>query len=169
MLNNTIKIISRIWNSGDEIIHQVKKERRSFLLKLDFEKTDDRVKWDCLMEVMRARKFGPRWMGWIESWQKSVKINTLVNRTPGREIACRRGLRQGDPLSPLLFTLVVDGLHAIIQKARKENLIKRLPASKRTLVSNLQYVDDTMLFDEWILRRQLCGSGSYILSNCGQS
>lgn len=54
----------------------------------------------------------------------------MVNGILGREIACRRGLSQGNLLSPLLFTLVADGLHAIIQRAREENLIRRLPIPK---------------------------------------
>lgn len=46
---------------------QVKKERKKgFLLNLDFEKIYDRVNWECLLEVLKVRKFGPKWTGWIE-------------------------------------------------------------------------------------------------------
>lgn len=53
----------------------MKTERKSgFLLKHDFTKIYDRVNWDCLMEVIRARKFLPIWTSWIEL--KSAK--TLI-------------------------------------------------------------------------------------------
>lgn len=50
-------------------------------------------------------------------------------------------------LSPLLFTLVADGLNATIQKAKKRGLIKGLHASKKVFIINLQYADDTILFE----------------------
>lgn len=69
-----------------------------------------------------------------------------------KEIVCRRKLRQGDPLYPLLFTMVVDGLNMIIEKARDAKLIKGLPASKTTLITNLQYANNTIIFKNIIIK-----------------
>lgn len=70
-----------------EEVHQMKKEkRRGFLLKLDFEKPYDRVNWDCLMEVLRARKFELTWISWIENWLKSAKTHILLNGGQEKQI-----------------------------------------------------------------------------------
>lgn len=44
------------------------------------------------------------------------QVNILMNGELGREIACKKGLRQGNSLFPLLFILVADWLNAIIQE-----------------------------------------------------
>lgn len=86
----------------------------------------------------------------------------MFNGEPRKEIKCRRGLRQGDLLSPLLFTLVADRLNTIIAKVSTRNLINGLKVLKNTSINNLHYADDTILFDrpktkqaiviKWILR-----------------
>lgn len=74
-----------------------------YLLKLDFEKVYDRVDWGCLQEVLKHRCFETRWIAWIDKWLKSAKCHIMLNGECTREIVCRHGLCQGDPLSPLLF------------------------------------------------------------------
>lgn len=49
-----------------------------------------------------------------------------MNGEPAKEIVCKRGLRQGDPLSLLLFILVVDGLNRLIKKAKDAGMITGL-------------------------------------------
>lgn len=57
------------------------------------------------MNVIRSRSFRPKWLEWMESWLRSAKTNILYNRTLARKrIKCKRGLCEGEPLSPLLFT-----------------------------------------------------------------
>lgn len=137
------------------------------MLKLDFEKAYDNVNWESLMQVLRNRGFGPKWMGCINFWLSSAKTSVLVNDEPGREITGCGGLRQGDPLSPpLLFTLVAEGLNFIIRKAVDNGLIKGVTGSRNHSFINLQYVDDTssILLD--------CGLGSRLTSinaNCSST
>ena len=65
----------------------------------------------------------------------------LVNGTPGPWITCKRGLRQGDPISPYLFLLVADVLQSQIQK--DATIHNPLDSSKPCPV--LQYADDTLI------------------------
>jgi hypothetical protein len=73
----------------------------------------------------------------------------LLNGVPRKVFHCKRGVRQGDPLSPLLFVLAVNLLQCIINKAKDLGLLS-LPIS--LLYSKdfpiLQYVDDTLIILE---------------------
>jgi mannosylglycoprotein endo-beta-mannosidase len=89
----------------------------SLVLKLDFAKAFDTVIWDSLDIILRARGFPNRWCRWMQDILSSSKSAILVNGCPGPWINCKRGLRQGDPLSPYLFLLVADTLQAMIQSA----------------------------------------------------
>ena len=72
-----------------------------------------------------------------------------INGTIGKFFRNKRGLRQGDPSSPLIFNFVADALAAMINKARAVGLIKGLvPLLIPGGVSHLQYADDTMLMFE---------------------
>jgi hypothetical protein len=75
--------------------------------------------------------------------------SVLLNGVPSKVFHCRRGLRQGDPLSPLLFVLVVDLLQTIINDAKSNNLLTLpLPERAGTDFPIVQYADDTMLVME---------------------
>ena len=75
------------------------------------------------------------------------KATLMVNANPGRWLISRRGVRQGDLLSPLLFVLVVDVFTRMINLATSANLIQGLgPAGYEKKVITIQYVDDTLIF-----------------------
>lgn len=63
------------------------------MLKLDFEKAYDTVSWDCLLEVLRLRGFGEKWIAWIKRRLSSAKVSVLLNGGTCKEIICKRGLR----------------------------------------------------------------------------
>lgn len=73
----------------------------------------------------------------------------LLNGVPGKIVHCRRGVRQGDPLSYLLFVLAADYLQALINKAKDMNLLK-LPIPLQSFSDFLvvQYIDDTLIIME---------------------
>jgi hypothetical protein len=73
----------------------------------------------------------------------------LLNGVPGKVFHCRRGIRQGDPLSPLLFVQAADLLQSIVNSAKQHGLLT-LPLPERcgTDFPIVQYADDTLLFLE---------------------
>lgn len=73
----------------------------------------------------------------------------LLNGVLGKTVHCRRGVRKGDPLSPLLFVLAVDYLQALMNKAKDMNLLKLpIPLQSTTDFPIVQYVDDTLIIME---------------------
>jgi hypothetical protein len=80
---------------------------------------------------------------------ESRTSSTLLNGVPGKKIHCRRGVRQGDPLSPLLFVLAADLLQSTMNSAMHRGLLK-LPIPKRcgTDFPIVQYADDTLMILE---------------------
>jgi hypothetical protein len=130
-----------------EIIHEIKSKKLSaILLKLDFEKAYDRVNWQFLQEVLLRKGFEPAYAHRIMQLVRGGQIAISINGEVGPYFRNKRGVRQGDPISPLLFNFVADALDAIMSKARVARHIEGLvPHLIPGGGSHLQYADDTMI------------------------
>jgi hypothetical protein len=69
----------------------------------------------------------------------------LLNGIVGDPIAHGRGLRQGDPLSPLLFVITIDPLTQLLEEATRFGLLTKLWGRGVMLCTSL-YVDDAAIF-----------------------
>jgi hypothetical protein len=98
------------------LCHQSKKE--IIVLKLDFEKAFDRMEHAAMLQLMRAKGFGNTWLSWMNSIFQSGTSLVLINVVPSKSFHCKRGVRQGDPLSPMLFVLAADFLQTLVNKTQ---------------------------------------------------
>lgn len=102
-----------------EYLHLCHKSRREIvILKLDFEKAFDKVEHELMIQNMQAKGFPERWIMWMKMIFNSGTSAALLNGIPRKVFQCRRGVRKGDPLSPLLFVLAADFLQTILNTAQ---------------------------------------------------
>jgi hypothetical protein len=84
-------------------------------------------------------------MEWMKQIVEGGRVGVNINGTPGDFFNTHKGLRQGDPLSPLLFNLVSDALATMLENAKEageiRGLMKHLVEGGLT---HLQYADNTL-------------------------
>lgn len=115
-------------------------------MQLDLSKAYDKVSWHYLEAILDAFGFCKHWIKWILALVKSSRFSILVNKSPFEPFSPSRGIRQGDPLSPFLFVILMEGLSRIIVKAKNEGTIKGIqPIHSIPGTTHQQFVDDTML------------------------
>jgi hypothetical protein len=101
--------------------HKLHSSRQpAILLKMDITKAFDTVDSSFLLEVLRKMGFGDRLLACICALLSIASTRVLLNRSPGARVANRRGLQQGDPLSPQLFILIMEVLHLMLERATQE-------------------------------------------------
>ncbi|WVZ78922.1 LOW QUALITY PROTEIN: hypothetical protein U9M48_026563 [Paspalum notatum var. saurae] len=153
-----------------------KRKVPSIFLKLDISKAFDSVSWAFLLEILQFLGFGNAWCNLISRLLTTASTRILVNGEPGEEIRHKRGLRQGDPLSPMLFILVMDTLNSLFIKAEEMGLLQPLTRGFAGQRISL-YADDVALFikpsvDEMNLTTQILevfGEASGLRTNLQKS
>jgi hypothetical protein len=67
--------------------------------------------------------FSTKWISWIKSFVTGGSVAINVNEDVGHFFQTRKDLRQGDPLSPILFNLVTDMVAILIKRAKEDGKI----------------------------------------------
>jgi hypothetical protein len=117
----------------------------TLFIKLDIAKAFDSVRWDYLISLLDSLGFPVRWIDWIATILYTSSSRVTVNGVPNPPIRHGRDLRQGDPLSPLLFVLAIDPLQKILKIAAESGALSKLGNRSPILRISL-YADDTALF-----------------------
>jgi hypothetical protein len=129
---------------------QIQSGEPGLLCKLDLAKACDHVNWDFLLYLLHRCGFGEKWRAWIRLYISAVRFSVLVNGTPLGFFNSSRGLRQGDPLSPFLFVVVMEALSRMLSAALGQGNLTGFSVGSREpealVVNHLMFVDDTLIF-----------------------
>jgi len=108
---------------ANEAVDEARKMKKELLLfKVDFEKAYDSVDWNYLDAVMTRMEFPTLLRKWIKACAVTTYAHVLVNFSPTPEFPLKRGLCQGDPLSPFIFLIEVEGLNIMMKAVVDSNL-----------------------------------------------
>ena len=104
-----------------ETVHELHHKNESgVVIKIDFEKAYDKVRWNFLLQTLRLG-FSLKWIEWIKSFISGGSVAVNVNDEVGPFFQTKKGLRQGDPLSPIFFNKVTDMITLFIKRAKAED------------------------------------------------
>ncbi|KAF3788292.1 Transposon TX1 uncharacterized protein [Nymphaea thermarum] len=132
---------------ANEVVHSLYCLRLpSFILKLDISKAFDSVSWEFLSDLLTRLAFGPSFRQWVMSLVTGAQLAVSFNGKCGDFFCLERGLRQGCPLSPLLFNLVAETFSALFHHATVVGFLTPHSLSHLQNFSTLQYADDFLLF-----------------------
>jgi hypothetical protein len=115
------------------------------ILKLDFAKAFDTIEHEAIIQIMKHKGFNSKWLNWTASILSSGTSTILLNGIPGKQFVCKRGVRQGDPLSPLLYIFGSDLLQSAVNDMVMQGTLSRPIETNDMDFPIIQYADDTLL------------------------
>jgi hypothetical protein len=156
------QILDSVLVANESLDSRLKSGSPGVLCKLDIEKAYDHVNWSFLLYMLRRCGFSERWRQWIYSCIATVRFSVLVNGSAHGFFSTSRGLRQGDPLSPMLFIIVMEALSRMLERAVTGGYISGFSVGNSTgvelSISHSLFADDTLIFcgadseQAWYLR-----------------
>ena len=116
---------------GAILVHEVIQSLQSsqqpgMMIKLDIDKAFDKLSWQFIRKMLEAYVFFQGWVEWVMGLISTPFFSILLNGAPTRIFQPSRGIKQGDPLSPFLFILMVEGLICLPQTQAKNGELRGL-------------------------------------------
>ncbi|XP_062099266.1 uncharacterized protein LOC133805147 [Humulus lupulus] len=115
-------------------------------IKIDISKAYDTVDWWFIEDLLKALCFPARFIGWIMTCLKNTSYFLLMNGRVQGSFKGEKGLRQGDPMSPLLFVLIMEYLTRRLQLAAQDSVFRFHPMCKSLKLLSLCFANDLILF-----------------------
>ncbi|KAL0339985.1 UNVERIFIED_CONTAM: Retrovirus-related Pol polyprotein from type-2 retrotransposable element R2DM [Sesamum radiatum] len=133
---------------AQELIYSLESRRpeANVVFKLDMAKAYDRVGWEFHFQVLRRKGFPQCWIDLVANAVSHCWFSVLVNGEHAEFFYSTHGLRQEDPLSPVLFVLAADYLMRGLDRLFAAYPMMYYQAFGWIRVSHLAYADDLMIF-----------------------
>lgn len=114
---------------------------------MDISKAFDTLEWKFLIKVLTNFGFDEKFCSWINTILHSATLSINVNGKLNGYFSCKRGVRQGDPLSPILFCIAEDVLSRNISKLVEQGKLNLIKGTRNVPIpSHSLYADDIMIF-----------------------
>lgn len=109
-LHHHVRYLSDLQNLCTE------RDETAFAMFLDFEKAYDRVDWDFMFKILHKMGCGSSFVDWVRLLYCQPQAHLLINGQIQDALQPTRGVKQGDPLSALLFLLVIEPLGNLLRE-----------------------------------------------------
>lgn len=129
----------------DLLRHYKRKTTPRCLTKIDLKKAYAMVSWEFIEEVLKGYGFPPSLVQLVMNCVTTTKFTIKLNGVSYEYFKGGRGLRQEDPMSPLLFVLVMEYLTRTLRKMCKVEAFQFHPMCQTTKLTHLIFADDLMV------------------------
>lgn len=119
-------------------------------LKIDISKAYDNISWDFLFKVLQTIELSDEFINWIRECVTTPLFSIAINGELNGFFPGKKGLRQGDPISSLLFVIVMDVLSKMLDQGAETGRFDIHPECEAPLITHLSFADDVLIFFRWI-------------------
>lgn len=116
------------------------------MLKVDIKKAFDSIRWDFILGILKAIYVPDIFINWISQCISTASFSVSINGASGGFFNSTKGIRQGDPISPYLFVLAMEGLTRLLQSRYVSGSIGYHPRTSELKITHLMFADDVMIF-----------------------
>jgi hypothetical protein len=130
--------------------------------KVDLMKAYDSLSWEYILHYLHCFGAPFRYIAWIRECITSPSFSIALNGTLVGYFKGRKGLRQGDPISPYLFVLTMKGLSLLLEEAASKSLFSYHPKCSVIKLSHLCFADNLLIFFAATLASVQCCIGAFV-------
>lgn len=113
-------------------------------LKIDLHKAFDSISWDFVLAALTRLNFPRIFVNWVAACISTTRFSVKVNGASCGYFCGAKGIRQGDPLSPYLFTVAMHIFSTMLSKVPSDFQFHW--RCKQTKLNHLLFADDVLLF-----------------------
>eukprot|EP00253_Pinus_taeda_P001784 PITA_01784 len=139
-------ILDAIANTQESLFSMISKKSDAAILKIDLQRAYDCLDWGFIRCLLAKISLKSNSISWIMSCVENVNYAVIINGMPSPFFPAERGLRQGCPLSPLLFILAMNSLSLHINKVLSENRCRPVKICRDNFISHNLFFDDVFIF-----------------------